>query len=75
MKEYKESDANLIRQIVGGDMSLFRLLVDRHKDISFSLACSIVKNNDEAQDVLQEAFIKAFRNLEKFNFNSSFSVF
>ena len=75
METNKEnSDADLIRQILGGDTSLFRLLVEKHKDVSLTIACSIVKDEEEAQDALQDAFMKVYKHLHKFNFESSFST-
>ncbi len=57
-----------------GDRSVFRVLVERYKDVSLTLACALIKNREEAEDVLQDAFMKAFKNLHKFNFQSSFST-
>lgn len=70
--ENRESD--IIRKIIAGDTALFRVLVNTYKDQSLSLAYSIIKNNDEAQDVLQDAFLRVFKNLHKFDFKSSFST-
>jgi len=74
MKENKDKDFELISQIKEGDTSKFRILVDRNKDVSYSLACSILKNEQDAEDALQESFIKAFRGLKSFSFKSSFST-
>ncbi|OJJ20409.1 hypothetical protein BKI52_18295 [marine bacterium AO1-C] len=75
MKTSKEdSEVELIKNIIGGETSSFRVLVERYKDIAFSLACSIIKNPAEAEDVLQDAFVKAFKNLHKFHFKASFST-
>lgn len=75
MKTNKDNgEAELIKKIIQGDTSSFRFLVDQHKDIAYSLACSIIKNPEEAQDVLQDAFIKAFKNLHKFRLKASFST-
>jgi RNA polymerase sigma-70 factor (ECF subfamily) len=48
--------------------------VDKYKDRSLSLACSIIGSKQDAQDVLQDAFISAYRSLPKFDFKSSFST-
>ncbi len=75
MKTSKEDhEAQLIHQIVQGDTASFRILVDRYKDIAYSLACSIIKNPEAAEDALQDAFVKAFRSLPKFRFKASFST-
>ncbi len=74
MKKNKEKEFDLIERIKEGDTSNFRMLVDGYKDVSFSLACSILKNEQDAEDALQESFIKAFKGLKSFSFKSSFST-
>ncbi len=55
-------------------MLAFRNLVEQYKDVSFSLACSILKDEDEAADVLQDAFMKVLNHIHKFRFDSAFST-
>ncbi|MEZ5045728.1 MAG: sigma-70 family RNA polymerase sigma factor [Chitinophagaceae bacterium] len=74
MKKNSENDIDLIVSIRGGDHTQFRVLVDKYKDLSFSLACSILKNEHDAEDALQEAFIKVFKRIHTFQFSSSFST-
>lgn len=74
MKRNKDKDWELIAKIKEGDTALFRILVDKYKDVSFSLAYSILKNEQDAEDALQDSFIKAFKGLETFNFKSSFAT-
>lgn len=73
-KKTDNSDFEVITRIRKGDTSAFRLLVEKYKDVSFSLACSIVRNEYDAEDALQDAFLKAYNNLNKFRFQSSFST-
>ncbi|MDF7820521.1 sigma-70 family RNA polymerase sigma factor [Runella sp. MFBS21] len=70
----KEDDALLIAKIKAGDTLACRMLVEKHKDVSFSLACSILKDEHLAHDALQEAFLRVFTNLRHFRFESSFST-
>ena len=56
------------------DSNSFAVLVDRYKDMAFSLANSIVKNREIAQEVAQDGFIKAFKALAKFEGKSKFST-
>lgn len=70
----RQSDLELITQICEGDMLAFRNLVEKYKDVSFSLACSILKDEEEAEDVLQDAFMKVLNNINTFRFDSSFST-
>lgn len=74
MKKNKAQEFELITRVKEGHTSEFKLLIDKYKDVSFSLACSILKNEQDAEDALQESFIKAFKGLKKFNFKSSFST-
>jgi RNA polymerase sigma factor (sigma-70 family) len=74
MRKNKNNEFELIARIKKGVSSDFKILVDKYKDVSFSLACSILKNEQEAEDALQESFIKAFKGLGRFNFKSSFST-
>lgn len=55
-----DSDLDLIRNIQNGDSDSFTELINRYKDKAFSLAMKILKNEDDAEDSLQEAFIKLF---------------
>ena len=73
MRKNKNNEFEIITRVKEGDTSDFKILVDKYKDVSFSLACSILKNEQDAEDALQESFIKAFKGLGRFNFKSSFS--
>lgn len=77
MKENNNSqqeDQRLVLRIRDGDLSAFRHLVHKYKSISFTLACSILKDGDTAEDVLQDAFMKVFDNIHKFRADSSFAT-
>lgn len=69
-----ELDAALIEQIKKGDTLAFRQLVDKYKDVSLSLAFSILKDKAKAEDVLQEAFLKVFYKADTFKHQSSLST-
>jgi RNA polymerase sigma-70 factor (ECF subfamily) len=56
-----ESDAELIRRSSAGDRPAFEVLVSRHERAVFRLARAITQTNEDAEDVLQEAFLSAFR--------------
>ena len=57
-----------------GDMFAFRALVDLYKEQAVRIAYSITGNLADAQDVAQDAFIRVYRNISTFNFNSQFST-
>ena len=65
-------DEDLIRAAVAGDDVAFRELLERYKKRAFGVAIGIVGDPDEAQDVVQDAFIKAYQNLKEFRFGSNF---
>ncbi len=57
------SDADLIAAVVGGDLDAFTILVRRYRNLCFRFALRILGNRDDAEDALQEAFVRAFRAL------------
>lgn len=69
-----EQDRLLILKIKEGDTLAFRQLVEKYKDVSLSLACSILKDKTIAEDVLQDAFLKVYQKLDTFREDSAFST-
>lgn len=61
-----------VQRIQNGDSEAFRHLVDRYQRRVYCLAFGIVRNRDDAWDLAQEAFVKAFRNLHRFEGKSGF---
>jgi len=68
------NDQIIINQILEGDTNAFSVLVDRYKDLVFTLAIRMVKNREEAEEVSQDTFIKVYKSLSKFKGNSKFST-
>lgn len=68
------SDDQIINQILEGNSNVFSVLVDRYKDLVFTLALRMVKNREEAEEVSQDTFIKVFKSLNKFKGKSKFST-
>ena len=62
--ESPSTDAQLIAAALSGRLSAFEALVVRHQDRLYLQALSYLRGRDEAQDALQDAFLKAFRQLE-----------
>lgn len=69
-----EKDADLVRAFQAGNKAAFDRLVHRHKDRIFSLCYWFLQDYEEANDSSQDAFIKAFKSLKKFRFQSAFST-
>jgi RNA polymerase sigma-70 factor (ECF subfamily) len=65
-------DRELVDAARAGDRDAFRTLFERHHRRAYSLALGVVRNADDALDVVQDAFIKAHRHLERFEGTSSF---
>jgi RNA polymerase sigma-70 factor (ECF subfamily) len=62
----------LVQAAKQGDVSAFEQLVKRYDRNIFRIANHITQNREDAEDVVQDAFLKAFRNLEQFQGNSKF---
>ena len=68
------NDIYYINLIIEGNSNAFSVLVDRYKDLVFSLALKMVKNREEAEEVAQDTFIKVFKSLSQFKGDSKFST-
>jgi RNA polymerase sigma-70 factor, ECF subfamily len=60
------SDTEIVERVVGGDLPVFELLMRRYNQRLFRVARSIVGNDDEAEDVVQETYVRAFEHLSQF---------
>jgi RNA polymerase sigma-70 factor, ECF subfamily len=65
-------DRELVARAQKGDRAAFRGLFERYSRRAYSLAFGVVRNPDDALDVVQDAFIKAHRHLDKFEGQASF---
>lgn len=65
-------DAALVKRTLDGDRGAFGELVERHQKRVYAVAYGILRNRDDAWDVAQEAFVKAFKNLSRFKGDSAF---
>lgn len=63
-----------IRKVKDGEHAAFAFLVDRYKGMAYSIALKILGNEEDAQDVAQEGFIKAYQQLQQFQGKSKFST-
>ncbi len=70
----REEERNIIRKIQGGDVNAFELLVTEYEKNVYNLALRMCKNAEDAADMSQEAFIKAYNSLKSFRGDSKFSV-
>jgi len=65
-------DEDLVRRAQGGDDEAFRDLMETYKRRAYGVALGIVGDPDEAQDVVQDAFVKAYYKLKEFRFGANF---
>jgi RNA polymerase sigma-70 factor (ECF subfamily) len=69
-----EAEAAMIASILAGNTQLYHDLIRPHERSVYMMALSLMKNEADAEDVAQEVFLKAFRNLSKFRAESKFST-
>jgi len=60
------SDAELIARVVGGDAAAFGTIVERYQDRLYNAIYRIVGSHEDARDLAQDTFVKAFENLQSF---------
>lgn len=65
-------DHSLVQRARSGDERAFRLLVERYQKKVYAVALGMVKDREEAMDVVQEAFVKVHRSLESFKSDATF---
>jgi RNA polymerase sigma-70 factor (ECF subfamily) len=68
------SDEALVERVKSGETALYELLMRRHNPRLYRVARTIVKNDVEAEDVMQEAYVRAYANLSQFKGEALFST-
>jgi len=68
------TDLDLIEACKAGDKTSFRNLVERHSAFAYNLSIKMLKDEQEAEEATQDAFMKVYRSLSKFNATSKFST-
>jgi RNA polymerase sigma factor (sigma-70 family) len=71
--DYK-GDIYYIEQVLSGKSNCFSYIVEKHKDRAYNLAFRICGNHEEAEELAQDSFLKAYRSLGGFKMKSSFST-
>lgn len=74
MRRMEGSDAAAVQQVLAGDRDAFRALVDRHSRSIFRLAYRMTGNEHDAEEVVQETFLRAYRRLGKFESRANFGT-
>ncbi len=72
MAQLKDSD--LVSKSIHGDMKAFGVLIDRYKQMVFTLACRMLRNKEDAEEIAQDTFLKAYKALNTFKGDAKFST-
>lgn len=70
----KVTDQHYINLVIEGDTNAFAALVDRYKDMIFTLSLKMLQNREEAEEAAQDTFIKTYKSLNRFKGDSKFST-
>lgn len=68
------TDKYYIDRVCSGKANDFSFLVEKYKNMVFTLAVRMLKNREEAEEIAQDAFVKAYKSLSKFKGDSKFST-
>lgn len=70
----KDNELWLIEQSRKGNVDAFEELIKNHKKSAYNIALRMLRNVEDAEDISQEALIKVFKSIDKFNMQSTFKV-
>jgi len=68
------SDQIYIDKVLQGDTNAFSYLIDKYKNMAYTIAIKIVKSTEDAEEIAQDSFLKAFQKLDTFKGESKFST-
>jgi RNA polymerase sigma-70 factor (ECF subfamily) len=69
-----ESDAEIVERVRGGETGLYELLMRRYNQRLYRVVRSVIRDADEAEDVLQDAWVRAYEHLDQFEGRASFAT-
>jgi RNA polymerase sigma-70 factor (ECF subfamily) len=69
-----QSDHYYVDKVIQGDVNAYAKLVEKHKDMVYTIAHRITRNREDAEEIAQDAFLKAFEHLKDFKKQSKFST-
>lgn len=64
----------IIAKVKEGDMAAFNVLIDEYKSMAFTLAMKLMKSREDAEEVTQDAFLKAYKKIGQFEGKAKFST-
>ena len=74
LESAERSDAEIVQQVLEGNTALFELLMRRHNERLYRAARAITRDEKEAEDVMQQAYVNAYSNLKQFKGEAQFST-
>jgi len=72
MKE--QDDIFHVQSVLAGNTAAFAFLVEKHSDMAFTIANKIVRSREDAEEIAQDSFVKAYQSLRSFKGDSKFST-
>ncbi|MBT3750015.1 MAG: sigma-70 family RNA polymerase sigma factor [Bacteroidetes bacterium] len=63
-----------VQKVIEGDTAKFSYFIENYKDMAFSIAFRILSNPEDAEEIVQDSFLKVYKSLKKFRQDSSFST-
>ena len=74
VKDATLTDDEVVRRVLDGDIGLFEIIMRRYNQRLFRVARSVVKDDSEAEDIIQEAYVRAYEHLSQFEGRAKFST-
>jgi RNA polymerase sigma factor (sigma-70 family) len=71
-RQEADADFEIVRQVQGGDVAAFDRLISKYRERVFGVIYNMTSNREDAADLTQDAFIKAFQSIQRFGGQSSF---
>ncbi|MGA2990377.1 MAG: sigma-70 family RNA polymerase sigma factor [Candidatus Korobacteraceae bacterium] len=68
------SDEEVVAQVLAGNADMFEVLMRRYNQRLYRVARAILRNDDEAEDVMQDAYVRAYEHLDQFAGRAKFST-
>jgi RNA polymerase sigma-70 factor (ECF subfamily) len=73
-KQEDWGDEQVVERVLAGETALYELLMRRHNQRLYRVARAILRDDDEAEDVMQDAYVRAYKNLASFEGRAKFST-
>jgi len=74
MTESNLTEQLIIERAIGKDPAAYRFLLNKYKNYAFSIAVKIVRNKEDAEEIVQDSFVKAFKAIRNYNGSGKFST-